>query len=100
MALNLGHFLHSCNGRAGNNPGRMLRELPVCRQTVPACMAGTVAGKVVSECILSVEMNNAADTFALMHQIKGLVDLIQPHCVGDEIIQAEFSLQVTFDVIR
>src|SRR5690625_1724265 len=49
---------------------------------------------------LPVEVNDAANTFTPVHQIKGLVDVLEAHGVSDEIIEFEFARQITLDVLR
>ena len=43
-------------------------------------------------------MDNAADTLAFVHQIKGLVDPLQSHGVGDEVIEFELTGEVTLNI--
>ena len=47
-----------------------------------------------------LEVNDAADALAGVHQLEGLVDLAQPHGVGDEVIQLELAGQVALDDTR
>lgn len=44
-------------------------------------MGGAVMGSVVDD---------GADALAFVHQIEGLVDLLEGHGVGDEVVQPEF----------
>src|SRR5690625_7671931 len=48
---------------------------------------------------LPVEVNDAANTFTPVHQIKGLVDVLEAHGVSDEIIEFEFAREVSLDEI-
>ena len=45
-------------------------------------------------------MNHAADRFAFVHQIKGFIDVIQPHGVSDEVIQRKLARQIIFNNAR
>jgi hypothetical protein len=35
-----------------------------------------------------------------MHEFESLIDLFQPHGVGDEIIQLEFAVPIVLDIVR
>ena len=43
------------------------------------------------------EKHDAADGFAFVHQVEGVVDALQRHGVGDEIINVEPSFHVHID---
>src|SRR5690606_460320 len=45
-------------------------------------------------------MQNRANALAFMEQIKGLVDLIERHVVGDELINLDLAAHVLFHVAR
>ncbi len=45
-------------------------------------------------------MDDGADALALVHQIERLVDLLQRHGVGDEVIEAELTLHVALHIAR
>ena len=44
-------------------------------------------------------MDHRADAFAFMHEIKGLVDIVQRHRVGDEFVDLDFAIHVLIDHI-
>lgn len=45
-------------------------------------------------------VDDGADALALVHQFERLVDLLQRHGVGDEVIEAEFTLHVALHIAR
>ena len=53
--------------------------------------AGALMGSVVDD---------GADALAFVHQIERLVDLLEGHGVGDEVVQAELTLHVALYVAR
>src|SRR5690606_41796611 len=46
----------------------------------------------------SSEVDNGANALAFMHQVKGVVDLLQAHGMGDEGIQRDFAALRLLDV--
>src|SRR5688500_3292288 len=47
-----------------------------------------------------VEMNDSTNGFALMHEIKRFIDVLQPHVVSDKSIEFEFSVKIALDIAR
>ncbi|VXA88758.1 conserved hypothetical protein [Aeromonas veronii] len=56
-----------------------------------ASMGGALMGSVVDD---------AADALAFVHQIERLVDLLEGHGVGDEVVQLELTLHVALHIAR
>ena len=46
----------------------------------------------------AIEMDDGADASAFMHQVEGLVDVLQPHGVGNEGVQRDLTLLRLFDI--
>jgi len=42
-------------------------------------------------------VDDAADGFALVHQVEGAVNVFERHGVGDEVVEAEFAVEVLLD---
>lgn len=42
-------------------------------------------------------MNDASDAFAFVHQIERIVNLVQIHIVGDELVDLEFASKILFN---
>ena len=45
-------------------------------------------------------MDHGTNGFALVHQVKRSVDILQPHGMSDECIKLEFSLEIALDITR
>ena len=45
-------------------------------------------------------VDDGADALAFVHQIERLVDLLEGHGVGDEVVQQELTLHVALHVAR
>ena len=44
--------------------------------------------------------DDRADRFALVHQVEGIVDLLERHRVGDQIVDVDLALHVPVDDLR
>src|SRR5690606_1328833 len=48
----------------------------------------------------SSEVDHRTDARALVHQVEGVVDLVQPHGMGDEGVERNLALLRLLDVMR
>src|SRR5262245_21280683 len=60
--------------------------------TTRSCSAGAAAGRRSY-----LVYHHRPDRFAFVHEVEGVVDLVERHCVGDQIVDIDFTLHVPVD---